>query len=164
MKQVTLNPNFNQNESFVVKKSRVILFSLLFMLIYLIVDYLNMPYKEMMVTYGIGLVITNVILNFMMATLSGVLLALSEGLFQAKKAMLHGEKLSYIAVLFGLLTYGCTPCVISLFATLGITFSVMVLPLAGLPYKLISLVLIVIGIVWARTDLKRNSCEVNWRT
>ena len=53
---------------------------------------------------------------------------------------------------------------ISLFATLGITFSVMVLPLAGLPYKLISLVLIVIGIVWARTDLKRNSCEVNWRT
>ncbi len=164
MKQVTLNPNFNQDESFVVKKSRVILFSLLFMLIYLIVDYLNMPYKEMMVTYGIGLVITNVILNFMMATLSGVLLALSEGLFQAKKAMLHGEKLSYIAVLFGLLTYGCTPCVISLFATLGITFSVMVLPLAGLPYKLISLVLIVIGIVWARTDLKRNSCEVNWRT
>ena len=93
MKQVTLNPNFNQDESFVVKKSRVILFSLLFMLIYLIVDYLNMPYKEMMVTYGIGLVITNVILNFMMATLSGVLLALSEGLFQAKKAMLHGEKL-----------------------------------------------------------------------
>lgn len=164
MKQVTLNPNFNQDESFVVKKSRVILFSLLFMLIYLIVDYLNMPYKEMMVTYGIGLVITNVILNFMMATLSGVLLALSEGLFQAKKAMLHGEKLSYIAVLFGLLTYGCTPCVISLFATLGITFSVMVLPMAGLPYKLISLVLIVIGIVWARTDLKRNSCEVNWRT
>lgn len=164
MKQVTLNPNFNQDESFVVKKSRVILFSLLFMLIYLIVDYLNMPYKEMMVTYGIGLVITNVILNFMMATLSGVLLALSEGLFQAKKAMLNGEKLSYIAVLFGLLTYGCTPCVISLFATLGITFSVMVLPLAGLPYKLISLVLIVIGIVWARTDLKRNSCEVNWRT
>ncbi len=164
MKQVTLNPNFNQDESFVVKKSRVILFSLLFMLIYLIVDYLNMPYKEMMVTYGIGLVITNVILNFMMATLSGVLLALSEGLFQAKKAMLNGEKLSYIAVLFGLLTYGCTPCVISLFATLGITFSVMVLPMAGLPYKLISLVLIVIGIVWARTDLKRNSCEVNWRT
>ena len=126
MKQVTLNPNFNQDESFVVKKSRVILFSLLFMLIYLIVDYLNMPYKEMMVTYGIGLVITNVILNFMMATLSGVLLALSEGLFQAKKAMLHGEKLSYIAVLFGLLTYGCTPCVISLFATLGIAFSVVV--------------------------------------
>lgn len=164
MKQVTLNPHFNEDEPFEIKKSRVILFSAFFLLIYLIVDYLNMPYSEMITTYGIWLVVVNLFLNIGMSLLSGVLLALSEGLYQAKKAMLHGENMSYIAVFFGLLTYGCTPCVISFFAVFGINFAVIALPFAGLPYKLLSLLLIVVGIVWARHDLKKNSCEVSWRS
>lgn len=165
MKQVTLNPNFNhEDDQFKIKRSRIILFSAFFLLIYLIVDYLNMPYPVMVETYGTWLVILNLMLNIGMALLSGILLALSEGLYQVKKAMLHGEKMSYLAVFFGLLTYGCTPCVISFFAVFGINFAVITLPFAGLPYKLLSLLLIVIGIVWARVDLKKNSCEVNWRT
>lgn len=163
MKQIKLNPNFkDEDEQFEIKKSRVILFSAVFLFIYLTVDYLNLPYNEMTHEYGIWLVILNLALNVGMALLSGVLLALSEGLYRAKKAMLHGEKMSYVAVVFGLLTYGCTPCVISFFAVFGINFAVVALPFAGLPYKLLSLLLIVVGILWARHDLNKNSCQVTW--
>lgn len=86
MKQIKLNPNFkDEDEQFEIKKSRVILFSAVFLFIYLTVDYLNLPYNEMAHEYGIWLVILNLVLNVGMALLSGVLLALSEGLYRQKK-------------------------------------------------------------------------------
>ncbi len=52
-----------------------------------------------------------------------------------------------LSVIFGIFTYGCTPpCVISFLAVFGISFSVIALPFAGLPYKLISLALLFLGV------------------
>ena len=70
-----------------------------------------------------------------------------------------GSNVSIFAVLFGMLTYGCTPCVISFFAAIGISFTVITLPWAGLPYKLISLLILIFGL-WFSNKQQKKFCEV----
>lgn len=141
-----------------------ILFFLVFMMIYFIVDYLNMSYQEMIDQYGLGLVIVNITTNIVMSFLSALLMNLSTAMVTLKGKEGKAQSFGFFSVLFGILTYGCTTCVIAFFASLGIVFSVAVLPLAGLPYKLISLILIVIGLVWIRHELNHATCKVNLKS
>lgn len=144
-------------ESLKTKKYRIqgIIFFGFFILIFFILDYLNMPYKKMISEFGLYLVIINILLNIIMAGLSSLLLISSEVMVRGSKA----SSLSYLAILFGILTYGCTTCVIAFFASLGIILSVIILPLAGLPYKLISLGLILIGIFITIRQMKKP-CKI----
>ena len=140
------------------------LFFIAFMVIYQIVDSLNMSYSEMSETYGQTLVITNVTLNITMSLLSAFLMHLSTVMVELKGKEGKGSTFGFLSVLFGILTYGCTTCVIAFFTSIGIAFSVIALPLAGLPYKLISLVLIIIGLFWIRHELIHGKCKVNLKT
>ena len=137
------------------------LFSAVFLILYFMIDYLNMSYTVMRDTYGLYLVIVNAFLNVIMALLSGFLMHLSTAMVQLRGKQGKGTSLGFFSVLFGILTYGCTPCVIAFFASIGIAFSVVALPLAGLPYKFISLLLISIGLIWIRHELNHGSCKVN---
>lgn len=140
------------------------LFFVAFMVIYQIVDSLNMSYAEMKETYGQALVITNITLNVTMSLLSAFLMHLSTAMVELKGNEGKGSTFGFLSILFGILTYGCTSCVIAFFASIGVAFSVIALPLAGLPYKLISLVLIVIGLFWIRHELTYGKCKVNLKT
>lgn len=135
-------------------------FMAIFILIYTIIDHNNLSYGEMASIYGSYLVYTNVILNALMAILSALLLLLSTANAELKGKESLGSNLSFVSVLFGILTYGCTPCVIAFFASLGIAFSVMALPLAGLPYKFISIGLLVVGLIWTYYELQYGKCKV----
>lgn len=135
-------------------------FMAIFILIYTIIDHNNLSYGEMASIYGSYLVYTNVTLNVLMAILSALLLLLSTANAELKGKESLGSNLSFISVLFGILTYGCTPCVIAFFASLGIAFSVMALPLAGLPYKFISIGLLVLGLIWTYYELQYGKCKV----
>lgn len=137
-----------------------LLFFIIFMIIYTFIDRNNMPYTDMSQTYGSYLVYTNISLNIIMALLSSLMLMLSTANASLKGKESVGSNLSFVSVFFGILTYGCTPCVIAFFGSIGIAFSVAVLPLAGLPYKLISLLLIVIGIIWTYYEIKYGKCKV----
>ena len=139
-----------------INKKYFSLYFIAYSVIFLVIDHLNMPMRQFIDTYGIGFVIINTILSLTMAVLSAYLMSLSHWMFKVHGCNPMGENLSFVAILFGILTYGCTPCVIAFFASIGISFSVMVLPLAGMPYKIISLVLILIGIYWAN----KESCKV----
>jgi hypothetical protein len=132
-----------------------ILFFSTFMLIYFIVDGLNMSYPEMASTYGVYLVITNITLNVIMSLLSAGLMNLSTAMVELKGKEGKSSNFGFLSVLFGILTYGCTSCVIAFFASVGIAFSVIILPLAGLPYKLISLLLILIGLFWMSKEIEK---------
>ncbi len=138
-----------------------LLFFTAFMVIYTIVDSLNMSYTEMQETYGLILVVTNISLNVIMSLLSTLLMHLSTVMVELKGKEGKGSTFGFLSVLFGILTYGCTTCVIAFFASVGIAFSVIALPLAGLPYKLISFVLIIIGLLWIRHELDHGKCRVN---
>ena len=139
-----------------INKKYFSLYFIAYSVMFLVIDHLNMPMRQFIDTYGIGFVIINTILSLTMAVLSAYLMSLSHWMFKVHGFNPKGENLSFVAILFGILTYGCTPCVIAFFASIGISFSVMVLPLAGMPYKIISLVLILIGIYWAN----KESCKV----
>lgn len=131
-----------------------------FMVTYYIVDSLNMSYQQMIVDYGLYLVIVNILLNITMSLISATMFNFSTSLVKLNGKEGKATNLANLSILFGLLTYGCTSCVIAFFAVIGITFSVMVLPFAGLPYKLISLVLLVAGLIWLMYEIKNTKCKV----
>lgn len=136
-------------------KIQALVFFLLLMLIYFLLDYLNMPYPSMKSEYGIYLVLINILLNIIMAGFSSILIVASEMMVKATKA----SSLGFWAIIFGLFTYGCTTCLIALFTNIGIVLFVIVLPFAGLPYKLISLVLILLGMYLTLRQFKKG-CKV----
>lgn len=132
----------------------------LFSVMYFLLDSLNLSYSEMIAKYGLYLVIANVFLNLFMAALSAFMWNISTGLVKLTGKEGKGSFFSGIAYIFGLLTYGCTPCVIAFFSTIGLTFSVAVLPLAGLPYKFISLALLLVGLIWLVYETNHVKCKV----
>jgi len=139
-----------------------IAFSILFMFMYTLIDSFNMPYALMKDTYGTYLVVLNISINLIMALLSAILMNLSSAMVILKGQDSKGANMSFVSILFGILTYGCTPCVIAFFANIGITFSVFVLPLAGLPYKLVSLLLIGIGLWLTKREIDKGVCKVKF--
>lgn len=137
-----------------------IIFLAFFLVLYFLLDSLNGGYANMAEEYGVYLVVINITLNILMSAMSAFMMNLSTGLVKMTGKEGKGTFLSSIAVLFGMLTYGCTPCVIAFFATIGITFSIAVLPLAGLPYKFVSVALLIIGYFWLVYEINHVKCKV----
>src|SRR5690554_1878111 len=137
-------------------------FFVFFIAIYTLLDSFNLSYAQMQNQYGTYLVFLNVGLNIVMAGLTALLLTLSTANVALKGKDTKGSNLGFLSILFGVLTYGCTTCVITFFASIGIAFSVIALPLAGLPYKLISLLLILIGLWWTKREIDSGVCKVNY--
>ncbi|MCK4551350.1 MAG: hypothetical protein KAU02_00430 [Tenericutes bacterium] len=133
---------------------------IVFIVLYFVLDNLNMSYPDMIKEYGLFLVIINIFLNVFMSALSAFMWNVSTGLVKLTGKEGKGSFVSGFAYLFGLLTYGCTPCVIAFFSIIGITFSVAILPLAGLPYKLLALVLLGIGLVWLIYEANHVKCKI----
>ena len=133
----------------------------LFMVIYTVVDGLNMSYEAMAIEYSELLVGVNISINVLMSLGSAALMNLSTAMVVLKGKEGKASTFGSISVLFGILTYGCTSCVIAFFASIGIAFSVAVLPFAGLPYKLISVLLILIGLIWMYREIEHGVCKVN---
>jgi fatty acid desaturase len=127
---------------------------------YFVLDSLNIGYEEMLNTYGVYLVVINILLNLIMAFTSAFMWNVSTALVKLTGKEGKGSFFSGFAYIFGMFTYGCTPCVIALFSTIGLTFSVAILPLAGLPYKFIALTLLIFGFVWLRYEANHVKCKV----
>jgi len=137
-----------------------VMFFAVFSVIYFLLDRLNGGYLKMQENYGIFLVIVNIFLNILMASISALMMNLSTAYMHLSGKEGKGTFFGNIAVFFGMLTYGCTSCVIAFFAAIGITLSVAVLPLAGLPYKIIALILLLVGFTWLLLEIKRGKCKV----
>jgi len=137
-----------------------LIYTVFFIIIYFLLDTLNGGYFDMERDYGLYLVYINIALNIVMSVMSAVMFNLSSALVDLTKKEGKGTFMTMFSVLFGVLTYGCTSCVIAFFAVVGITFSVAVLPLAGLPYKLISMALLILGFFWLLREIKRSQCKL----
>ncbi|HKM23949.1 MAG TPA: hypothetical protein VJY11_04145 [Erysipelothrix sp.] len=127
-----------------------------FIIMYTLLDSFNISYKEMAQTYGFYLVVLNIATNIVMALISAHMLVLSTNQFKELKS----ANMSFLSIVFGIFTYGCTTCVITFLASIGISFSVMVLPLAGFPYKMISLAIIIIGYFWTKREISNTVCSI----
>ena len=134
-----------------------------FSILYFVLDSFNLSYSEMASQFSIWLVVLNILLNLVMAAISAFMLVLSDHVLKEKNIKTKGDNMGILSVIFGIFTYGCTPCVISFLAVFGISFSVIALPFAGLPYKLISLALLFLGVFILKKELERKSCKVSFR-
>ncbi len=132
--------------------------------VYFTLDHLNLSYSKMADQFGIWLVLLNILLNLVMAGISAFMLVLSDHVLKEKNIKTRGDNMGILSIIVGILTYGCTPCVISFLAVFGISFSVMALPFAGLPYKLLSLALLILGVFILKKELERKSCKISFRT
>lgn len=139
-----------------------IAFFLFFMAIYTLVDSFNMSYQAMNLQYGTFLPVVNIFLNVVMAVLSTLMITFTSAQFDFTGKESKASNLSFLSVLFGILTYGCTPCVIGFFAAIGISFGVAVLPFAGLPYKFISLAILIGGLLWIVLRMRKAVCPVDF--
>lgn len=133
-----------------------------FFALFSIVDYLNMPYTQMSQSYGFWLVFVNITLNLLLSIIGGFMATLSDYVLEDKGIKTKGDNLSFLSVVFGIFTYGCTPCLISFLAIFGINFSAIALPFAGLPYKFISLGLMILGVWILIKELKRKGCAITF--
>jgi len=132
----------------------------LFLGLYTLLDHLNIGYYAMVTEYGILLVIVNIFLNLIMAFTSALMWNISTAMVKLTGKEGKGSFMSGFAVIFGMLTYGCTPCVIAFFSTIGITFAVAALPLAGLPYKFLALILLLLGFFWLKYETNHVKCKI----
>ncbi|NLC96993.1 MAG: hypothetical protein GX675_05445 [Erysipelotrichaceae bacterium] len=130
-----------------------------YLIIFFMIDYLNMSYIEMIKVQGLLITAIHIILNVVMALIATKIYIMHEDILKQVGKEVKGSNVSIFAVLFGMLTYGCTPCVISFFAAIGISFTVITLPWAGLPYKLISLLILIFGL-WFSNKQQKKFCEV----
>ena len=135
-------------------------FFAVYLVLYTVLDTLNGGYQLMQENFGLWLVVLNIFMNVIMSALSAVMMNLSTAFVKLSGKEGKGSFFSSFAVLFGMLTYGCTSCVIAFFAVIGVTFSVIALPLAGFPYKVLALLLLVVGAVWLIAEIKRGKCKI----
>lgn len=142
-------------------KKQFILFLLSFLLINFTLDYLNLPYNDMMKQHGLYLVLINIILNITMSLISALTLTVSVINIKIQGQDTKSSSVSFLSVLFAVMTYGCTSCVISFLAIFGISYSVALLPLAGLPYKLMTLVILIASLAFTRYELNKP-CKVKY--
>jgi hypothetical protein len=136
-----------------------VVFFALYLGLYLLIDRLAGGYAAMAAAYGWPLVAANILLDIVLAAATAFLMTMSAAFAALAGREGNGTLFGGAAVLFGMLTYGCTPCVVAFFASIGVTFSVAVLPFMGLPYKFISLGLVAVGIAWLLLEIRRGKCK-----
>lgn len=141
------------------KKKQLVTFFSIFLIIYIVIDNLTMTYSNMITTYGTYLVVINLLLNIVMAIITSVTQTLSLINLKLKGNDTKSSNVTFIGFIFSIMTYGCTSCVISFLSIFGITYSISALALNGLPYKLLTLLILIGGLIFTRFEINRP-CKV----
>ncbi len=98
--------------------------------------------------------------NIAMASLAALMLSLSQiKLSVYKTEPLGGTSIPFLSFIFGLLTFGCAPCVIAFFAAFGIAFSPIVFPMGNLLWKVILLSLMFVGFLYILYSIDKGVCK-----
>lgn|SRR5690554_60212 len=139
-----------------------IIFFLIFTVLYFILDYLNV--RELNESPSTLWFISNIVLNIIIGLSSALLMNLSTIMVELKASGERASNLGFISVLFGILTYGCTSCVVIFFAAIGISFSPAIFPFIdvwyGMLYKFLSLGLVGLGISLVLYNISKGKCKV----
>ena len=134
----------------------------LFFGLYVFLDFEgNTNYTIMTEDFGIGIVSIHIIINTIIAILSSVMVIFSIINFKLTKIEPKGSNaIPFFTFIFGLLTFGCTGCVVAFFSAVGIAFSPIVLPSGNLLWKLAALLFVIIGFVWIMYSIEHTKCKI----
>lgn len=135
---------------------------ILFFGLYVFLDFEgNTNYSVMKAEFGILIVSIHIFINILIAVLSSVMVIFSIINFNLSKVEPKGSSaIPFLTFLFGLLTFGCTGCVVAFFSAVGIAFSPIILPSGNLIWKLVALLLVITGFVWIMYSIEHTKCKI----
>ena len=137
----------------------------LMMVIYTMLDWLG--YRDATqnnITTPTGIIVANVIINIFLSSLTTLTIGLSTANVQIMGREVRGSGFfPTLAIILGFITFGCTSCVITFFASIGITFLASASALAGngIWFKLGALGLLIIGLVFVSIMISKTTCKIN---
>ena len=101
--------------------------------------------------YGLWYMVAVIVLNALLALVSAVLAVQSFALIKARRRSgATGACSAGASVLVGFGVFGCPSCTVPLLGTLGLTAAASSLPLKGIEFKFVALIVIVFGLWWLR--------------
>lgn len=147
------------------KRNNILLLIGLFILFFGLYTFLdfegNTNYSVMTETFGITIVTIHILINISIATLSSIMVGFSIINYKLTKVDPKGSNaIPLLTFIFGLLTFGCTGCVVAFLSAVGIAFSPLVLPAGNLIWKLAALLFVIIGFVWIMYAIEHTKCNI----
>jgi hypothetical protein len=133
-----------------------------FLILYIFLDFEgNGNYTIMTDNFGVGITIIHIISNILIAIMSSIMLTFSTINYTLTKVEPKGNTaIPFISFIFGILTFGCTSCVVAFLSAIGIAFTPLLLPNGNLIWKLIALLFVSIGFIWILYSIKNTKCKV----
>lgn len=147
------------------EKNNIILLLVLFVVffgLYVFLDFEgNTNYTEMTSKFGLGITFIHILINLLIAILSSIMVTFSTINYKlTKKEPIGSNALPFLTFLFGVLTFGCTSCVVAFLAAVGIAFTPAVLPNGNLLWKFAALAIVILGFIWIMYSIKNTKCKV----
>ncbi len=107
-----------------------------------------------------GLFLVHQLFNVALAALAALMLSLSHIKLRLTKSEPKGStSVPFLSFIFGLLTFGCAPCVVAFFAAFGIAFTPIVLPMENLPWKIILLGIMAVSFYFILQSIDKGVCK-----
>ena len=121
----------------------------------------NTNYTLMIQEFGILIVTIHIIINMIIAYLTTRMLLFSAINYNINRTEPVGSNtIPFLAWFFGLMTFGCTGCVVAFFSAVGIAFTPIILPAGNMLWKVAALLLVVLGYVWIMYSINNSKCKV----
>lgn len=146
-------------------KQNMILLGLLLLFffgLYVFLDFEgNTNYRIMTNEFGLLVTSTHITINLAIAVLSSIMVTFSIINYRLTKIEPTGSNaIPFIGFIMGVLTFGCTSCVVAFLGAVGIAFTPLVLPNANLLWKLAALLLAAIGFIWIMYSIQHTKCKI----
>ena len=121
----------------------------------------NTNYTVMTENFGLLIVSIHILINVIIAILSSMMVGFS--IINQKltsKEPTGSNAIPFLTFIFGLLTFGCTGCVVAFFTAVGIAFTPIILPAGNMLWKVLALVFVILGYLWITYSINNMKCEV----
>ena len=147
------------------ERNNIIMFIILFMFFFALYVFLdfegNTNYSVMIDNFGIGIVSIHIIINIIIASLSSLMVGFS--IINQKITSLEpkgSNAIPFLTFIFGLLTFGCTGCVVAFLTSVGIAFTPIILPAGNMLWKVLALLFVILGFLWITYSINKMKCKI----
>ncbi len=133
-----------------------------FLGLYIFLDFEgNTNYTVMVANFGVLTTSIHILINIIIAMLSSIMVVFSIINYKITNSEPVGSNaIPFLSFLFGLLTFGCTGCVVAFFSAVGIAFTPIILPNGNLIWKLATLLFVILGFIWIMYSIQTSKCKI----
>lgn len=133
-----------------------------FLALYVFLDFEgNGNYTNLINEFGTGIFIIHISINIIIAILTSIMISFSIINFRLYKFEPKGSNaIPLVTFIFGLLTFGCTSCIVAFLGAVGIAFSPVVLPNGNLLWKFVALLIVILGFIWIMYSIQHTKCKI----